>query len=97
MKITQRMTEISLLALLAAGVVGLFLTAGSTTPASASKGDSSSAAEPLSINTRYLDTSRRLALTAATPEEQNAATNALDAADRELDLEYAYDLQLAAS
>jgi small-conductance mechanosensitive channel len=97
MKITQRMSEIALLALLVAGAVGLYLTAGSTKPASASKRDSSSAVEALSINTHYLDTARRLALTAATPEEQKAATNALDASDRELDLQYAYDLQLAAS
>jgi hypothetical protein len=78
-------------------MVGLYLTAGSTTLTSSSKGTSSSTGEALSINTRYMDTARRLVLMAATPEEQHAATSALDAADRELDLEYAYDLQLAAN
>ncbi|MCL5671041.1 MAG: hypothetical protein M1423_07075, partial [Acidobacteria bacterium] len=95
MKITQRMTVVALLALLAAGVVGLYLTAGLTTPASSSKGTASPAGVALSLNSNYLATARQLALTAATPAEQNAASDALDAADRELDLAYGYDLQLA--
>jgi small-conductance mechanosensitive channel len=97
MKMTRRLTEVVLLVLLGAAMVGLYLTSGSTTPASSSRGTASSAGEALSINPRYLDTARRLALMAATPEEQQAAINALDAADHELDLEYAYDLQLAAN
>lgn len=97
MKIAQRLAEVALLALLAAALVGLYLTSGSTKPAPPGKGNSSSPGEALTINTHYLDTARRLALTAATPQEQQAATAAMDAADRELDLEYAYDLQLAAS
>lgn len=97
MKITRRMTEVALLGLLVAGIFGLYLTAGSNAPAASSKGTASPNGETLSLNSHYLETARQLALTAATPEEQNAATNAFDAADRELDLAYAYDLQLAAS
>jgi small-conductance mechanosensitive channel len=97
MKITQRLAEVALLALLAAAMVGLYLTSGSPKPAQPARGSSAPAGEALSINMHSLETARRLALTAATPEEQQAATNAMDAADRELDLEYAYDLQLAAN
>ncbi|HEX5413877.1 MAG TPA: mechanosensitive ion channel domain-containing protein [Terriglobia bacterium] len=97
MKITQRVTEVALLVLLAAAMVGLYLTSGSPKQASSPKSASAPAGAALSINTHYLDTARRLALRAATPEEQQAATTAMDAADRELDLEYAYDLQMAAN
>lgn len=97
MKITQRLTEVVLLVLLAAAAVGLYLTSGSTRHASSARGSSTPGVQALSLHTRPLDTARRLALTTATPEEQQAATNAMDAADRELDLEYAYDLQLAAN
>lgn len=83
--------------LLAAAAVGLYLTSGSPKPPSSAKGTSRPAGEALALHTRPLDTARRLALTATTPEEQQAATSAMDAADRELDLEYAYDLQLAAN
>ncbi len=96
MKITQRLTEVALLALLAAAMVGLYLTSGVTSPESSSPGPSSSTGGTLSIDTNYLESARRLALTAETPEEQHLATNALDAADRELDLAYGYDLQLEA-
>ena len=97
MKITQRLTEVALLALLAAAMVGLYLTSGAKTPSPSSNEDASSLDGTLSIDTHYLDAARQLALTTTTPEEQHEASNALDAADRELDLAYGYDLQLEAS
>lgn len=97
MKITQRLTEVTLLALVVAAIVGLYLTSGSPSPGSSSQGASSQAGENLSLNTHYLDVARQLALMAATPEEQHLATNALDSADHELDLAYGYNLQLEAS
>jgi small-conductance mechanosensitive channel len=96
MKITHRLAEVVLLALLAAAMVGLYLTSGSPKSAS-SAGNSAPDGEALALHTHPLDTARRLALTATTPEEQQAVTTAMDAADREMDLEYAYDLQLAAN
>ena len=97
MKITQRLTEVALLVLVAAAIVGLYLTSGASSRRSSSEEASSSAGENLSLNTHYLDVARQLALTAATPEEQQLATNALDATDHELDLAYGYNLQLEAS
>lgn len=96
MKITQRLTEIALLALVAAALVGLYLTSGSKTSPPSNNEETSAIDGTLAINTHYLDSARQLALTATTPEEQHEATSALDAADHELDLAYGYDLQLEA-
>ena len=97
MKTTQRLTEVALLVLVVAALFGLYLTSGADSHAPSGNGASSAADTDLSIDTHYLDTARQLAMTATTPQEQHVATDALDAADRELDLAYGYDLQLEAS
>src|ERR1035437_5838315 len=81
MKVTQKVTLGALLTLLAAAVVGLYLTSGSASFTSPSQTRPASEAEAPLINQRYLDTALSLASLAATPEEQHAATSALDAAD----------------
>lgn len=96
MKITQRLTETALLALVAAALVGLYLTSGAKTSSPSNNEETSAIDGTLSINTHYLDSARQMALMATTPEEQHEATSALDAADHELDLAYGYDLQLEA-
>jgi len=96
MKNTQKVTLAALLALLAGAVIGLYLTSDTSPSTPSRKAGRASNSETMSINQRYLDTARRLAYLAATPEEQQAAKDALDAADHELDLEYAYALQFSA-
>jgi small-conductance mechanosensitive channel len=94
-KLSQKLTLGTLLALLAAAAVGLYLTsapAPSTAPRKATPGLN---AGVLSLNQRYLATARRLASTATTLDERNAAKAALKDADHELDLQYAYALQRA--
>lgn len=97
MKFKQKLTLAALLALLVAAGLGLYLTSGPPTSTLSSKPTPASNGEVASLNQGYLDTVLRLASTTSTPEEQHAAKAALDAADRELDLQYAYALQLAAS
>jgi hypothetical protein len=93
MKLTQKVTLAILVALLVAAAIGLYLTSG---PAAPTESSTVSQAETPAINQHFLDVARNLAYHAATPEEQHAAQAALNAADHELDLEYAYALQLAA-
>ncbi len=95
MKGRQKLTLIVLVALLAATGIGLYLTSGSNIFSPSGAANSESRLHALSINVRSLNAAVRLALLAETPEEQHAARNALDAADREMDLQYAYLLQLA--
>lgn len=95
MNARQRLTAIGLLALIAAGAAGLYL----LRPVVSSVASRSVAAQPdnsLSLDPVYLKTALRLAVLAATPSERSVAQNALNAADDELDLQYAYALQLAA-
>jgi len=94
MKITQNVTLCALLALLVAAA-GLYFTSGSRPTSLPANALTASGGQKTSLNQHYLDTVRGLASTATTPEEQRAAKNALDAADRELDLQYANALQLA--
>ena len=97
MNFTQKVTLGALLALLAAALVGLYLTSGSTSLTSRNQARSPSEGETPSINQLYLDTAQGLASLAATEEEQRAAKNALDAADHDLVLEYGYALELSAT
>lgn len=95
MRIRQGLTGIGLSVLVAAGAVGMYLT--SRPLSSASQGEASRrSGEPLSLESRYLMTALQLAPYATTPRERRAAEEALSAAARELDLQYAYALQLAA-
>lgn len=97
MKMRQGLTGIGLLALLAAGAVGMYLTSRPvSSPAAADSAAPPLSTESLSLDSRYLMTALRLAARATTPRERHAAESALSAARRELDLQYAYALQLAA-
>lgn len=92
----QKMASVALLALLAAAAVGVYLTSRSTPPSSTRSASLGSSPRRPVIDPRYLDSALRLADLASTSEERRAAKDALDAADHELDLQYAYALQLAA-
>lgn len=96
MKARQGLTGIGLLALVAAGAVGMYLTSRPLAPAAANGGSAPPSDESLSLDSRYLRTALQLAAQADTPGERRAAGDALSAAGRELDLQYAYALQLAA-
>jgi small-conductance mechanosensitive channel len=96
MKIAQKTALVALLALFAAAAVGVYLTSGSAPRRSARSATVAPNPKRPTIDRRYLDTALRLADFAATSDEQRAAKSALDAADHELDLQYAYALQLAA-
>lgn len=96
MKARQGLTGIGLLALVAAGAVGMYLTSRPLSSAAANGGTSPAPNKSLSLDSRYLQTALQLAAQADTPGERSAAANALSAAGRELDLQYAYALQLAA-
>ncbi|MCL5005168.1 MAG: mechanosensitive ion channel family protein [Acidobacteria bacterium] len=97
MKVRQKLTGIGLLALLAAGAVGLYLTSRPVASASSNETASGLPGKSLSLNPHYLNAAVRLAVLSATPEERRAAQSALNDADRDLDLQYAYALQLAAT
>jgi len=97
MKARQKLTGASLAALLVMGAIGLYLTSRPVTPASSNIGASGSLNESLALNPHYLNAALRLARLAATPEERHAAQNALNAADRDLDLQYGYALQIAST
>lgn len=96
MKLRQALTGIGLLALVAAGAVGLYLTSRPVSTVSAGRASPLSDDLP-SLDSRYLTTALRLAAQAKTSRQREAAENALSAAVRELDLQYAYALQLAAN
>jgi small-conductance mechanosensitive channel len=95
MKVRKKLVGAGLLVLLAAGLAGMYLTSRPVAPAS-SKTASGLSGASASLNPHYLNAAIALALQAATPEEQRAAQNALNDADHDLDLQYAYALQLAA-
>jgi small-conductance mechanosensitive channel len=96
MKMRQGLTGFGLLALVAAGAVGMYLTSRSPSAGSPSRASSARSDESLSLDSNYLKTALELAARARTDRERRAAADALSAADRELDLQYAYVLQLAA-
>jgi small-conductance mechanosensitive channel len=97
MKVRQGLTGIGLLALVAAAAVGMYLTSRPMSPGPATGAYPPGSDESLSLDPRYLKTALRLAARAQTPGERSAAIDALSAADRELDLQYAYVLQRAAA
>jgi small-conductance mechanosensitive channel len=96
MKVTQKVTMGALLTLMASAAIGLYLTSRSPSTSLPAEPAPASGGQTTPLNQHYLNTVRRLASTTTTPEEQHAARNAMDAADHELDLQYAYALQLAA-
>lgn len=97
MKPVKGLTGIGLLALVATGAVGMYLTSRPLSSAAASGGGSTASDESVSLDSRYLRTALQLAAQANSPQERRTAWDALSAAGRELDLQYAYALQLAAN
>jgi small-conductance mechanosensitive channel len=96
MKMRQGLTGFGLLALVAAGAVGMYLTSRPISAGSPGQASSARSDESLSLDSSYLKTALELAAQAETDRERRAAADALSAADRELDLQYAYVLQVAA-
>ena len=96
MKGAHRVTVAVLLGLLVAAALGLYLTSGPAPGGIPPKGTAASPGDPASLDQHYLETVRALASRVTTPQEQREARAALDAADHDLDLQYAYALQLAA-
>jgi len=95
MKLRHWITVVALLALVAATVIGMFFTEGGQTllPARASK---SAAKQPVSlVDQRPLQTARKLAALASTPEERDFANEAVRVADYEVDLAFADALREA--
>jgi small-conductance mechanosensitive channel/uncharacterized protein YjiS (DUF1127 family) len=95
MKLRHWITVVALLALVVATVIGMFFTEGGQTllPARASK---SGAKQPASlVDQRPLQTARKLAALASTPEERDFANEAVRVADYEVDLAFADALREA--
>jgi hypothetical protein len=95
MKLRHWITVVALLALVVATVVGMVLTEGGQTvlPTRASK---SASKQPAAlVDQRPLQTARKLAALASTPEERDFANEALRVADYEVDLAFADALREA--
>jgi len=88
MKLRHWITVVALLALVVATVVGMVLTEGGQTvlPTRASK--SASKQHTSLVDQRPLQTARKLAALASTPEERDFANEALRVADYEVDLAF---------
>jgi hypothetical protein len=99
MKASAQLTSIGLMVLLGACVAGLFLTGRSPN----SDVRNARSRPPLAgqvpllveVDRRLLETARRLAALAITPEEQQLAQDAVRVADRELDTAFAIALRTA--
>jgi len=99
MKSPQRLTLVVLALLVAAVIIGLVLTGNSP------QGEVKTASPPAgaaasglpAIDQQKLETARRLASLAATPQEHALADNAMRAADAELDLAFAMALRDAST
>ncbi len=89
MKFGHWITVVALLGLVAATIVGVFLTDGgpAVSPTRASKTTAQSTA-PI-VDQKPLQTARKLSALASTPEEQDLAHQALRLADYEVDLAFA--------
>jgi small-conductance mechanosensitive channel len=94
MKARQWITVAGLLVLVVATVIGLFLTDNSQSITSAQAGKSAALQAPV-VEQRPLQTARKLAALASTPEEQDFAHEALRLADYEVDLAFAGALREA--
>ncbi|MBW4050710.1 MAG: mechanosensitive ion channel [Proteobacteria bacterium] len=95
MEVKRGLTGIGLLVLVAAAAAGLYLTSPAAAPRSTSEAAPPLSGESLSLDPRYLRTALQLAEQAETTAQRRAARSALNAADHELDMQYAYALQLA--
>lgn len=88
----HKLTLIGLAVLAAAGVAGLILTGGLTVTDVATKGSTDQVPE---VDQHTLDTARRLASLAVTPDEKRLAEDAVREADREVDTAFAAALRNA--
>lgn len=95
MKARRFLAGFVLLILLGVGIAGLYLTSNAAYDSTSHGSTGGRAADLLSLDPRYLTTALQLAAGASTPQERRAAQSALDSADRELDLQYGFALQLA--
>lgn len=94
MKVRQWITVVALLVLVVATVVGLFLTESATSMGPAPKGKAAAAPPPV-VDQKPLQTARKLAALAGTPEEQDFVHEALRLSDYEVDLAFADALREA--
>src|SRR5713101_5227133 len=96
MKTSQKLIPIGLLTLAGAAIVGLILTGGlPTTDVQTKDRDASSADQEPVVDQQTLQTARKLAALAATPEEQQLARDAVRVADHGMDLGFAIALRAA--
>ena len=94
MKARQWIAVVGLLTLVVATVIGLFMTEGAQTVLPVRLKKPSAQAAP-AVDQRPLQTARKLALLASTPEEQDFAHEALRLSDYEVDLAFADALREA--
>jgi small-conductance mechanosensitive channel len=94
MKVRQWITVVALLALVAATVIGLFLT-DNAQPVLPKRTAKNTAQAAPAVDLRPLQTARKLAALASTPEEQDLAHEALRLSDYEVDLAFADALREA--
>src|SRR6201997_5462926 len=94
MKARQWIAVAGLLALVVATVIGLFMTEGAQTVLPVRPKKPSAQAAP-AVDQRPLQTARKLALLASTPEEQDFAHEAMRLSDYEVDLAFADALREA--
>ena len=95
MKISQWIIVVGLLLLVVAGIAGLLVTGGSQ-QASVAGGGAPAAEKAALVDQRPLQTARRMATLASTPEEQRIAGEVLRISDHEVDLAFADALRNAA-
>jgi hypothetical protein len=95
MKVRQWITVVALLVLVVATVVGLFLTGNARSSAPAPTGKNAVTQPAPTVDQKPLQTARKLAALAATPEEQDFSHEALRLSDYEVDLAFADALREA--
>ena len=95
MKASQKITFVTLLVLVGAGIVGLILSGSMFTTQRKAKTAQGPEAAGVTLNQQYLETAKRLSALATTADEQQVAQDALHNTDQELDLEFAAALQAA--
>jgi small-conductance mechanosensitive channel len=96
MKARQWITAAVLFALALATILGVFFTDSTHSAAPAASKNNAAASQPPAVDQKPLQTARKLAALASTPEEQDFAHEALRLADYEVDLAFADALREAA-
>jgi small-conductance mechanosensitive channel len=96
MKARQWITASVLLVLVLATILGVFFTDSTHSAAPSASKKNAAASQPPAVDQKPLQTARKLAALASTPEEQDFAHEALRLADYEVDLAFADALREAA-